>query len=68
MLRKNNSEQCLTRQQARISLSKKLPSDFFLSAESVKHFPLKRHFRLMPINDENNISCSTKPSEDHTIL
>lgn len=51
MLRKNNSEQCLTKQQARISLSKKLPSDFFLPVKSAKHFPLKRHFRLMPIND-----------------
>lgn len=51
MLRKNNSEQCLTRQQARISITKKLPSDFFLPIEPNKHFPLKRHLRLQPIND-----------------
>lgn len=67
MLKKNHSEQSLPRQ-AKITLSRKLPSDFFHPGDSHKCFPLKRSVRLMPIADDSKISCSVSPTEDHTIL
>lgn len=67
MLRKNFSEQNLIKKSARISLSKKLPSDFFMPIESSKSFPLKKHVRLSPINDENKIANSVKPAEDKSL-
>ncbi len=64
MLRKNYSQQSLTKKSARISLTKKLPSDFFLPVQSAKSFPFKRHVRLTPINDENKIANSTITEEE----
>jgi hypothetical protein len=59
MLRKNHSEPTLIKP-ARISMSKKLPSDFFLHNESPKLIPFRKHRKLLPINDENRDFTSSK--------
>ena len=53
MLRKTLSEQTLNKQCARVSLTRKLPSDFFMPLEPPQRVPFRRLKKLSPINDEN---------------